>query len=350
MKPQWKNFLDSTGAEYTGDMVSSFGNPVRERRITLNGTVFADLCHMGLISAQGEDAEKFLQGQFSNDVRQVSDSHSQLSAYCSPKGRMLAGFRIFRRGDIYYLSMPRERVEATLKRLRMFVLMSRVTLEDASETFVHIGVSGPDAVKEVQQAVGIPPQAQNEVTTHGQVSIIHLPGPHPRFELYGPLDDMKKVWSTLNVRCAPVGAGPWELLDILAGIPSVYEATVEAFVPQMTNLQLIGGVSFKKGCYTGQEVVARMQYLGKLKRRMYLARVHADTPPRPGDELASPQSESGQGAGRIVNSQEHPDGGYAVLAVIIIECAENGDVFLGDVDGPKLEIQPLPYALEQATA
>jgi folate-binding protein YgfZ len=137
-------------------------------------------------------------------------------------------------------------------------------------------------------------------------------------------------------------------MDIRAGIPNVFEDTVEAFVPQMANLQLVGGVSFTKGCYTGQEVVARMQYLGKLKRRMYHARVDAGQPPTPGTEVFSPSSDSGQGAGRIVDAAASPDGGYEVLAVLQISSADANDLQLGDIDGPALQLMELPYAFEQS--
>jgi folate-binding protein YgfZ len=140
------------------------------------------------------------------------------------------------------------------------------------------------------------------------------------------------------------GSNFWTLMDIRAGVPAVYDETADAFVPQMTNLQLIGGVSFTKGCYTGQEVVARMQYLGTLKRRMY--RVHIDSPqcPAPGMPLHSASSESGQGAGRIVAAAPAPQGGYEALAVIQISSAEAGDLHLVDADGPRLELLELPYA------
>jgi hypothetical protein len=142
------------------------------------------------------------------------------------------------------------------------------------------------------------------------------------------------------------GAEFWSLMDIRAGVPNIFEDTVEAFVPQMANLQLIGGVSFTKGCYTGQEVVARMQYLGKLKRRMYRAHVDSTQAPARGAEVFSPSSESGQGAGRIVDVAASPDGGYEVLAVIQISSAGADDLRLVDAEGPALRLLDLPYQFE----
>jgi hypothetical protein len=142
-------------------------------------------------------------------------------------------------------------------------------------------------------------------------------------------------------------AGPdfWALLDIRAGLPTVYDQTAEAFVPQMANLQLVEGVSFTKGCYTGQEVVARMQYLGKLKRRMYLARIAAADVPPPGTDLYAPGSESGQGTGKVVDARRAPAGDIEALVVVETGSAETGDVRLGGPDGPPLTFSPLPYPL-----
>lgn len=350
MKSDWKAFLLNKGAEVLDDSsVQSFGNEERELRIVTTGDVLADLSHLGLISVHGEEAASFLQGQFTGDVRQVDPQHSQLSAYCSPKGRMLASFRIFMRGDSYYLCLPRSLVEGTLKRLRMFVLRAKATLEDASDSLVRIGFSGPKAEAQLADYLGAIPQQLDEVVQTQELSVIRIPGPHPRFEIHGEVEPMKKLWTVLDVRGAPVGRGPWELLDIRAALPTVYEQTADAFVPQMTNLQILGGVNFKKGCYTGQEVVARMQYLGKLKRRMYRARVETEERPQPGDALFTADS-SGQSAGKVVNAQPSPDGGYELLAVVEIASADDARLHLGSAGGPTLEILAMPYAFPDAAA
>ncbi|ACL72548.1 YgfZ/GcvT domain-containing protein [Thioalkalivibrio sulfidiphilus] len=353
MKPEWKDFLVDAGAEFDNGSVADFGNAERERRVVVSGDVICDLSHQGLIVAYGEEAGSFLQGQFSNDVLGLASAHSHLNSYCTPKGRMLANFRVFRRGESYYLRMPRAMVESVLKRLRMFVLRSKVTLEDADDALVRIGLSGPRAVEELQTALGDVPSAVNDVLHHNDITAIRVPGPHPRFELYGELEAMKQLWNKLNVRCAPVGAGPWALLDILAGIPNVTPATSEAFVPQMANMQLIGGVSFKKGCYPGQEVVARMHYLGKLKRRMYRVTIDTDQPPAPGTEILGAgggETEEDQAAGRIVDAQLHPDGKVMALAVLQIAAAEAGGLHLAGEKHPAVSLETLPYSFEMAAA
>jgi folate-binding protein YgfZ len=343
MISEWKEFLANAGAEFTDTGVAHYGNEPRELSVSITGNVFADLSHYGLISVHGDDAETFLQGQFTNDIRKVSDGSSQLSGLCNPKGRLLATFRVFHRGDSYYLCLPASMLEDVIKRLRMFILRSKVTLEDASDTFVHLGVSGGDAQQALHTFAGELPAAVNAVVQDGNHSIIRVPGIHPSYEIFATLDDARQLWDQLNVQSAPIGAAAWQLLDIQAGIPVILPQTREAFVPQMTNLQLIDGVSFQKGCYTGQEIVARMQYLGKLKRRMYLARVESDSQPA-GDEEIFAADNAQQSAGKLVSAAPHPDGGYAMLVVLQIASAE-GDtgLHLGAADGPQLELETLPY-------
>lgn len=346
MIPGWKDFLANAGAEIRDDEVISFGNPDLELRVVTTGNVIADLSHIGLLGVRGEDAQVFLQGQLTNDVRAVSERHSQLTAYCSPKGRMLANGRLFLRGDALYLRLPRETLGSVLHRLRMYVMRSKVAIEDATDTLVRIGLSGPSADTELQNTLGAAPAYVNDVIQHQGITAIRIPGPHPRFELYGDADAMKKLWTALDVQAAPVGSAPWGLLDILSGIPTVYPATADAFVPQMANMQLLNGISFQKGCYTGQEIIARTQFLGKLKRRMYRVHIDADTAPQPGDELFAPDAEPAQSAGRIVDATPHPDGGFEALAVVQIASAETGEVRLGGPEGPLLRFGTLPYPFE----
>jgi len=302
-----------------------------------------DLSHFGLIRVSGTDARSFLQGQLTNDINAVTPELAQLSSYCSPKGRMLGSFWIFQRGEDLYLQLPQDRLEAILKRLQMFVMRSQATLEDASGELARFGLAGDCA----EALLPFVPANDNACVTRDEITVIRLPGDRPRFEIAGAPDILTENWSQMLTRAEQTSAEFWSLMDIRAGIPNVFEDTVEAFVPQMANLQLLGGVSFTKGCYTGQEVVARMQYLGKLKRRMYHGRIEHGQPPARGAELFSPSSESGQGAGRIVDAAASPDGGYEVLAVLQISSAETNDLHLGDIDGPALQLLELPYPFEQ---
>jgi folate-binding protein YgfZ len=343
MISEWKTFLQQAGAEFDDTGVASFGNPPRELSVAITGDIFADLSHYGLISIHGEDAADFLQGQLTNDVRKVDPGHSQLSGLCNPKGRLLATFRLFRHGDSYYLCLPAEMVDSVIARLRMFVLRSRVTLEEATDTFVHLGLSGKDPQTVLEAFTGRLPAEIGEVTSQDSQVVVRVPGIHPSYELFTTPEQAEALWAKLNVRSAPVGAEAWRLLDIQAGIPVIYPPTREAFVPQMINLQLVDGVSFKKGCYTGQEIVARMQYLGKLKRRMYRARVETSAVPQPADAVYC-SGDPEQSCGLLVSVARHPDGDYALLVVAQISRAEGADsLHLAAVDGPPLRLEAPPY-------
>jgi folate-binding protein YgfZ len=354
MQAEWKTFLVQQGAVLEDNSVISFGHPQEENRRVLGGNLICDLSHLGLVSASGEDAEAFLQSQFGNDIGLVNDQTSQLSAYSNPKGRMLAIFRVFLRDERYYLNLPTKLVPTLLKRLKMFVLRSNVSIADASDELGQLGIAGEQAAKRLESAIGEIPDRVSGQVQRGDLTIIRLPSETARFCIYGRHARLKSLWKTLAAVCTPVGQDPWALLDILAGIPTVYPRTSEAFIAQMTNLQLINGVSFKKGCYPGQEIVARMQYLGKLKKRMYRVHIGSDGEephcmPEPGMHLFAPHGASPENAGNLVDARPHPDGGFEALAVIPIELAEQNSLRLGSPTGPLVELRDLPYAFEEVS-
>jgi len=346
MNTEWKAFLADAGAEFAADKVAHFGNPEQEQEVALSGLIFCDLGHLAVIAVHGADAEPFLQSQFSNDISQITDTRTQLDAYCTPKGRMLGLMRVFKQGGTYYLRLPQDTAEAVMQRLRMFVMRADVTLEDVTDNFVRIGISGEQAVEELGMALPAVPAEVDQVTHAADVTLLRVPGVRPRFEAYMSAREAAcKLWDSLNVRGAPVGESAWRLQEILAGLPNIFAATSELFVPQMANLQLVNGVSFKKGCYPGQEIVARMQYLGTLKRRMFLGRIETDEQMAPGDALFTEQQRE-QAAGRIVDAQPHPDGGQAALAIIQIGAAQTAGLHLASPEGPAFTLVPLPYPFE----
>ena len=346
MKHEWKEFLQRAGAEFKEDCVATFGNPERERRIVHTGDLFCDLSHFGIIAAYGEDVVEFLQSQFTNDISQVDRKHSQLSALCSPKGRMLCNFRIFKRENTYYLVLPYELLEAALSRLRMFVLRSRVTLEDASDALIGIGASGNKMIKHLGAVAGDLPEHVDDAIDYRDFTIVRVAGTVPRFEVYGLLEPMKKLWQALDVHATPVGAQVWELLNILAGIPVITAGSIDAYVPQMANMHLINGVSFTKGCYPGQEIVARMHYLGKLKRRMYRIGFDAQEAPATGTPLVTETSTESQDIGTVLSAQQNPDGTFDALAVIQTKDAESSALKLGEAKGPDVRVLDLPYSFD----
>ncbi len=345
--PDWKRFLSARGAIMDNEQVTHFGNPEAERHAAADTDILADLSHLALWRAEGADAQNFLQGQLSNDIRQAGTTHAQLSAYCNPKGRMLAIFQIFVRGDAYYLQLPAVLAETTLKRLRMFILRSRVKLEPAGAELAHVGLSGPNSESLLKDLLGQFPVNPWDCLAIDEISVIRLPGPHPRFQLVAPPKRLEPLWEQLAPRATAVGAGPWSWLDIQAGIPVVQPGTVEEFVPQMANLEVVGGVSFTKGCYPGQEIVARMHYLGRLKQRMVRAHVDADITPQPGMPVYAPDL-PGQSTGAVVAAQPSPAGGHDLLAVVQISSRDAGELHLNSADGARLTLLGLPYSLDTA--
>lgn len=346
MNPQWQEFLGARGARMAKD--GGVHLPASEGVLAGgddNCNLF-DLSHLGMIAVRGEDAEPFLQGQLTNDIREVSVTHSQLSGHLSPKGRMTACFRVLRLGDEFHLQLPAERLPDALKRLRLYVLRSKVEVADVSDTLVRVGIAG-DCAEQALRGLGLVlPERDADMVTTGPVTVLRLPSQGARFELMGPVEAIGRLWDALSQVTTLGSPDLWALHDIRAGIPNVYRETVESFVPQMVNLQLIDGLSFHKGCYMGQEVVARMQYLGKLKRRMYCGEVDSDTLPRPGDQLHAPESTSEQASGWIVDARPTGPGRYELLAVVEVQVAEGGKVHLG-AQGPILRLRTPPYGLPQ---
>ena len=346
MQSDWHAFLENRGAEFKGDIVEHYGNAAQELSVVLTGNVISDLSHYGILAIGGDDARSFLQTQFVNDISQLDEAHSHLNGYCNPKGRLIANFRVFWRGDTVYLRFPLELLETVANKLNMYKMRSKVTVEDHSDSMVRIGYSGGGADKALMEILGTVPEKPDDVINIDNLTVIRIPGITPSYELYSDTGEIRDIWTRLDVHSAPVGVSAWQLIEILTGMPHITEASTEQYVPQMINYQAIGGLSFTKGCYPGQEIVARMHYLGKLKKRMYLARVKCDEPPEVQQELVSSKSSSGSNAGHILNAAFHPDGYYAVLAVIQISDAESETIHLGSIKGPALELQELPYPVE----
>lgn len=342
----WLTFLKEFNAHIEQNQVMDFGDASGETKTATTENIICDMTNMGLISVQGEEATDFLQNQLSNDVKQVSDQQSQLNAYCTPKGRVLSMFLLLKHGDRYILHLPVERVEATLKRLQMFLLRTNATLSDVSDELVAMGVAGNTIGDKLQNITTQLPGSDYQSVQTDNITLIKIPGIVPRYMIVAPVEKAQNLWRDLAASAKPCANTVWSWLDIRAGIPQVYEANVEAFVPQMMNLHSINGISFQKGCYPGQEVVARMHFLGKLKRRMYLANISSETKPARGDLLFTENDTSEQGVGRIVDAQTSPDGGFDALAVLQIASVDGSGIHLGKPDGPQLHLKELPYSVE----
>lgn len=297
--------------------------------------LIADLSHEGLIGFSGADSQAFLQGQLTCDVRQVTPQQAQFGSLCTAKGRMLATFLLWQQGNgDYFMALPGALRETIHKHLGKYVLRAKVALRDAGAEVARLGVAGSGAAELLNTVFGALPQTAYGALQSERGMVIALP--ENRYQIIATPEQAAALRHELAPHCAPVDVAYWEWLAVRAGIPAILPATAEQFTPQMANLELLGGVSFTKGCYTGQEVVARTQYLGKVKRRLYLAHVLGNSAPQPGDVLGGTEH------GMIVNAQAAPDGGYDVLAVMPMEDAEAGTVRWGDIP---LQLLPMPYAV-----
>jgi len=346
MNNEWENFLLSINANLVNNCVKDFGLSYDEEQTAYSNLVLADLNHYALIEASGDDTTEFLQGQLTNDIKLASDNMSQLSAYCNPKGRILASFRIFKRQNHYFLQLHADIMEATLKRLRMFVMRSNVDLIDRSNELVRIGIAGINATKILSPLFKTLPQNTDESSTENEISLIKLAGTLPRYEAHGTYEKIKELWLKLHNDAVAIGENSWNLLTIRAGIPEIVTETVEAFVPQMVNLQAINGLSFTKGCYPGQEVVARMHYLGKLKRRLFIGHATTDTLPNSGESIMT-SDDTEQKAGQIVSASWSNNEKVEFLAVLQIEKAAENELHIKSSTGPTIQITDLPYSIEK---
>jgi tRNA-modifying protein YgfZ len=345
MNSSWQAYLQDRHAVIQDGRIVHYGHPDAERASVRRTTVIADLSHLGLIHFAGEDAQSFLQGQLTCDVR-LADLHTVLhGAYCNPKGRTLASYLLYRDSNGYLMQLPLELQRAIQKRLSMYVLRAKVRLSDFSDTLIRIGVAGDHARTLISTVLVEAPPNDLGVVSEGRESVLRLA--EDRYELLLSPGLAPEIWQRLSTGAVPVGAPVWDWLEIKAGIPMITAATQEQFVPQMINLEMIGGVSFQKGCYPGQEIVARSHYLGKIKRRMYLAHVElvpGESSVKAGDELFSTDAGE-QSTGMVVNAAASPYGGFDMLAVLQTNSAESGRIRFGSANGPALEIMPLPYSV-----
>ncbi len=310
-----------------------------QRSAMADSAFFCPLTHESLLAVRGVDATKFLQGQLTCNLNYLDQATSSLGARCTPKGRMISSFRIIQESDGLLLAMSGDLIEAQLADLKKYAVFSKSTLTDESAEWVRFGLSqGDGALLSLGLAL---PQTADSVAREGRLIALRLAD--GRAELWAPHSEAASLESRLAAQLPLAALDAWLLAQVRAGIGQVFGATRELFIPQMINLQALGGVSFKKGCYTGQEIVARMQYLGKLKRRLYRLALGEGEAPIPGIELFSPVHQSS--VGEVVLAAPAADG-CELLAVLQEDAANDGRIHLGAADGPALSLLSLPYTLD----
>jgi folate-binding protein YgfZ len=298
---------------------------------TLNG--LAPLTHLGVIAVQGEEAAKFLHSQLTQDFVLAAPDQARLAAFCSPKGRMQASFIGLRwTDDQVLLVCARDLLAPTLKRLSMFVMRAKAKLRDATAEFQLLGALGPSAAALLD---GEPAPWQRREVAGGVAVALYPADGQPRALLVLPAQAALPDAPALPL-------ADWQLSEVRSGVVLVAQPLFEVLVPQMLNYESVGGVSFKKGCYPGQEIIARSQFRGTLKRRAYL--VHADAELAAGQEVFQ-ASEAEQPTGTVVQAAANPAGGWDAVVSVQIAAAEAGALRAGSASGPALRLDPLPYAL-----
>lgn len=335
---EWRAFLATQGARWNDHAVADFGNPAAERAAVREHDIIADLSHIGVIKVSGRDAATFLQGQTTCDIREVKTGTSRIGAICNHQGRVMTTFRIFPHATGFYLTLAAECVAPMLQYLNRYRLRSQVTLQDGSSDLVRIGCAGATISAKVSALFSSVPVCTDQVIHHEKTTILRIGDDPPRLEIFGEYPQITRIWNLHAEIVIPVGTSCWNLFEIYSGVPMITPATQNLFVPHMLNLPELGAVSFNKGCYTGQEVVARTQYLGKTKRRLYRVRIDSQTEILPGAILWAPLDNNAEAlAGQIVNCALSPDGNIA-LAVISDAALETENIRLNDANGFRVEM------------
>ncbi len=340
MTSPWTEFLAREGAILDNGSIRFAEAADMQAR---NATIAVPLLHLGLIRCAGADSATFLHNLFSNDVKKLAADAVQWNSFNTPKGRMLASMLIWPEPGAHVLALSADIQPAILKKLSMYVLRSKVALTDAGSDTALVGASGPQA-EAILTGAGVPvPAEPMHQKLSGAIHCLRLND--GSFVVSAPVAEAPRIYAQLiDGGAARAGTADWQLAMIRAGLPLITASTQEEFVAQMLNYEIIGGVNFSKGCYPGQEIVARTQYLGKLKKRMYRVHVTTDRPPLPGVDIFTREF-GDQSAGKLVNVAPSPNGGYEALAVMQMTCAEANDARLGSPTGPQLEFLDLPYAL-----
>ena len=314
--------------DHFGDLSGELAAVSNESQTTVALTDYA------WIRCSGPDARSFLHNQFTSDVNHLSPGHWQHSAWCTAKGRMMANFVLVHADspDTFLIAMPSELLPAILKRLKMFVLRAKVVLEDLSETVATLAVLGPGAEGALAGiGVSVATAADQAVGFGGGWTVRLSSGS----ALLAVAAEQLPALGQLCGAARPVGLSAWKLAEVRSGVPVIRAETQEEFVPQMVNFDKLGGVSFHKGCYPGQEVIARTQYLGKVKRHLY--RVRSAQEIQPGQSLypSGPGTDAGTACGTISNAAPSPEGDWVALAVVL-ESSSEARIHAGSPDGPTL--------------
>jgi hypothetical protein len=328
MNQNWKNFLLSQNATFESDTRITF--PAKADH---NAKTIYPITHLAVLMVSGKDADKLLQGQITCNVNDVTGIKSSLGALCNPKGRAITTFLLVKTGEDFLIVLPVELLETVKKRLQMYVLRSDVTLTDSSDQHCLIGLCHPANPAEPLFA-----------TTQEEIIVVNISATQSRSLVIAKADKAIALWSDRAdyQGFQPENSEQWRYLDIISGIPWLTTETSEQFIPQMLNLDLLGGISFNKGCYTGQEVVARTHYLGKTKRALFLAECDTSSTPAPNSTIIDDSTGTEQAIGRVLLAQRsyvaHEN--CKMLIVLQVSDSDTNNLKLKDNNQHKITLLP----------
>lgn len=337
MNTDWKKYLQ--------EKLSATTDTVGDNKKAGTENIMCDLSQYSTIVIAGDDASNFIQGQFTNDISNVNDHTGQISGFCNKKGRMVANFRLFLHQGNYFLSIKNNLVEISISHLQNYILRSHVAIQDVSEQLIHIGIAGNKSAEFLSAFIDNISDEIDSVSHNADYIALRVAGTTPRYEIFCSFEHAKTLWDNVSKEADVVNASSWDYLNIQAGTPFIDINTSGEFVPQMANMELINGVSFTKGCFTGQEIVARMHYLGKLKKRTFKIHIASEEKPNTGDKLFAENARAGQNTGAILQVEESAESGFDALAVIQIADTES-KLFLNDANGPEVTVKTLPYNID----
>ncbi|MAX31742.1 MAG: aminomethyltransferase [Halomonadaceae bacterium] len=333
------DWSERIGATAAGENRATFETPTPARQ-ALDGTVVTPLVHLGILEVAGADAERFLQGQTSAQMSLADGDFSPLTCFCGTKGRMLANAQVLRVAeDCYWLLMQRSLLEPLKAHLEKFAVFYKANMQ-VRDDLAPVGLTGHDAPALLEARLDIEPPHIWHQRQHDDRLVVRHPGPRPRLIILMPIADLEESWQTLTQQATPVGNEVWCLQDIQAGLGWLSASQQDSYLPQMINWEALGGISFKKGCYTGQEVVARAHFRGQVKKRLVRLTLEGSVLPAVGSELLDAE---GKRQGEVFAAERDAYDQVELLAVMTTkEVAEPLTV-----DGVRCQRQRLPYALER---
>ncbi|MFT7403112.1 YgfZ/GcvT domain-containing protein [Zhongshania sp.] len=339
LSAQYPNSTISTGNYWHAH--SSSNQVISDCNITV-------LSQYGFLAVEGPDSIKFLQGQTTCDWRKIDTEHAALGSYCNIKGRMVMSFIAgMQTSDAVLLRLHADTGDSACATLAKYIVFSKAKIRNATEEYLAIGISGKNARSKLIQHIGMAPTASMTQVTDGKIVLVQLDDIGERFECWTPAASAVELWTKLSACAAVIDSTHWEALNIAAGLGEICTSTQDTFIPQMLNYQVIGGVSFNKGCYTGQEVVARMQYRGKLKRRLYRAKIlRSETifEHLPGADLFN--GDGPQSIGNLVSAVSR-DKETELLAVLTEDAVSANNIHFAN-ESATMEILDLPYTITSA--